>query len=334
MNPLRRAWHAAWRANWFHRVRNEIVRYLHLDKLERRVTDVSTELSAQLTRTTDLANETARRVDEVVQLQTQHADALDRVDRLESLLTVSAWIAQYDQRESLLVSVVTPTHNRSDRLPEAMASVQLQSYGRWEHIVVDDGSTDDTATVLERCDDPRVRVLRVDNSGPAAARNAALDVAVGDVVVYLDDDNRFHRDWLKAVVWTFETHSNVNVVCGARLIDDYDFAFHRKAGGLPRVQFERFDRTKLEQFNTADMGMLAHRKLDLRFDERLWYLADWDLYLQLTEEGPAFTLPAIALVYTTDAENRLAEYPELEQEMAIVRQNLRSRQSECSRTSV
>jgi len=317
-NPLRRAWWGVWRAPWFHRVRNEIVRYLHLDKLEGRVAG----LSAEHARTHELADETARRVDQLAELQAQHADALDRVDRLESLLTVSAWIAQHAQRETLLVSIVTPTHNRSERLLQAMASVEAQSYARWEHVIVDDGSTDDTASVLERCTDPRVRVVRVENSGPAAARNAALDVAAGDVVVYLDDDNRLHPDWLKAVVWAFETYPGVDVVCGARLIDDYDFAFQRQPGGLPRVQFERFDRDRLEQFNTADMGMLAHRKLDLRFDERLWYLADWDLYLRLTEHQPAFALPAIAIVYTTDADGRLADNPRLEQEMAIVREKL------------
>ena len=318
MNPLRRAWHAMWRAHWFHRIRNEIVRYLHVDKLEARVDSMTTELA----RTTALADDAAHKIDDVVELQARHTEALDRVDRLESLLTVSAWIAQHHQRETLLVSVVTPTHNRSERLLQAIESVRDQSYGRWEHLIVDDGSTDETAELLERLDDPRVRVLRTVNRGPSAARNAALDVAVGDVVVYLDDDNRFHPDWLKAVVWAFDTHPEVDVVCGARLIDDYDYAFFRKPGGLPRVQFERFDRAKLEQFNTADMGMLAHRKVDLRFDERLWYLCDWDLFLQLTVDRPAFALPDIALVYTTDAESRISDNPQLEREAAIVREKL------------
>jgi hypothetical protein len=325
MSLGQRVWRAVWRAPWFHRVRNEIIRYLHLDRLEARVADVeSTATDAR-----DLASTTARAVDAVVGLQQRHTDALDRVDRLESLLTFTAWIGQHEQREGVLVSVVTPTYNRSDRLSQAMASVRAQSYGNWEHVIVDDGSTDSTPALMAHDNDPRVRTLRVDHGGPAAARNAALDIATGDIVVYLDDDNRFHHDWLKAVVWAFEFYPDVDVVCGARLIDDYDHAFHRLPGGLPRVQFERFDRTKLEHFNTADMGMLAHRtKLDLRFDERLWYLADWDLYLRLTEDGPAFSLPAIALIYTTDADGRLGDDPDWEREMAIVRENLEAPRTE------
>jgi glycosyltransferase involved in cell wall biosynthesis/CelD/BcsL family acetyltransferase involved in cellulose biosynthesis len=90
-----------------------------------------------------------------------------------------------------LVSVVMPTFNRADTILRAIASVQAQTHGDWDLIVVDDGSTDDTASRIAGLD-PRIRVLRQENRGVTAARNTGLAAVRGDLVAFLDSDD----EWL------------------------------------------------------------------------------------------------------------------------------------------
>lgn len=96
-----------------------------------------------------------------------------------------------------LISVILPTYNRSTFLREAIDSVRRQSHRRWELLVIDDGSTDDTGRMLARLDDPRLRVILLDHTdNPARVRNAGLAVARGDYVAFLDDDDLWLNDKL------------------------------------------------------------------------------------------------------------------------------------------
>ena len=89
-----------------------------------------------------------------------------------------------------LVSVIIPTHNREDLLGRAIRSVLAQSYRELELIVVDDASTDGTREVVEAFDDPRLRYLRREQGGSAAAaRNAGLAIAKGELIAFQDDDD-------------------------------------------------------------------------------------------------------------------------------------------------
>lgn len=88
------------------------------------------------------------------------------------------------------MSVVVPTFNRSALLREAVASVRRQTWSWWGLLVVDDGSTDDTLAMLAGLGEPRLRSIHLDHYGsPARVRNAALAVARGDYVAFLDDDD-------------------------------------------------------------------------------------------------------------------------------------------------
>lgn len=93
-----------------------------------------------------------------------------------------------------LVSVVVPAYNASRTLSATLDSVLNQTHAALDVIVVDDGSTDDTAAIAEgfqRRDD-RIRVLRTDNGGVARARNAGIAAALSDVVAVVDADDLWH----------------------------------------------------------------------------------------------------------------------------------------------
>lgn len=96
-----------------------------------------------------------------------------------------------------LVSIVTPAFKAAKYIGHTIASVQAQSYGNWEMLIVDDCSPDDTAAVVTTFSaaDPRVRLIRQKhNGGPAAARNAAIREAKGRWLAFLDSDDL----WLPA----------------------------------------------------------------------------------------------------------------------------------------
>lgn len=94
-------------------------------------------------------------------------------------------------RSGLSVSVVIPTHNRRELICQAVDSVLWQSVQAEEVIIVDDGSSDGTAEVLERRYGRRICVIRQPNRGVSAARNAGIRSAKGDLLAFVDSDDRW-----------------------------------------------------------------------------------------------------------------------------------------------
>lgn len=92
---------------------------------------------------------------------------------------------------SPLVSIITPAYKAAGYIDHTIRSVQKQTYGTWELLIVDDGSPDNTAEVVLRyCAlDSRIKLIRQKNAGPAMARQAALDAANGKFIAFLDSDD-------------------------------------------------------------------------------------------------------------------------------------------------
>ncbi|MGH2982466.1 MAG: glycosyltransferase, partial [Solirubrobacterales bacterium] len=247
------------------------------------------------------------------------------LERHSQVAEMAAWLPHAEVSEQLLISVVLPTHNRRQLLADAIESVQAQSYRRWELLVVDDGSTDETPAFLDRIDDPRVRRLRTEGVGVCAARNVALDAATGDVIAYLDDDNRFDSQWLKAIALTFTAHPDQSVCYGARVFDDEGRVLRGESSGRPGFQFVGWDPDTIRENNFVDMNVLAHRRSAARFDEALSHLGDWDLLLQLAPDAKPVEVPAIAVYYRTDVSGRMTTTlppEELDREHSHVRAKL------------
>lgn len=109
--------------------------------------------------------------------------------------------------------MLLPVFNGARFVAEAIESVLAQSWERREVIVVDDGSTDATATVIAGFGD-RVRSLRRANGGPAAARNSGLRLARGELIAWIDHDDLWPRDRLEVQVRYLVEHPAVDVVLG------------------------------------------------------------------------------------------------------------------------
>ena len=112
----------------------------------------------------------------------------------------------------MTVSVVIPTYNRAHTVLDAVRSVLPQRYRDLELIVVDDGSTDDTAARLGALADPRLRVIMGRHAGVSAARNLGVSKASGQLISFLDSDDLWHPDKLAAEVAFLARHPEVHAV--------------------------------------------------------------------------------------------------------------------------
>ncbi len=109
------------------------------------------------------------------------------------------------------VSVVIPLYNKASSVRAAVDSVLGQSYADFELIVVDDGSTDSSVSVVAGSRDGRIRLLAQANAGPGAARNRGLGVARGEYVAFLDADDEWEPEFLDLAVAALDSHPE----CGA-----------------------------------------------------------------------------------------------------------------------
>lgn len=174
------------------------------------------------------------------------------------------------------VSVLIPTRNRPELLENAVASVLAQSFTDLELIIVNDGSGP-----LHDFTDTRIRTLNSGEAGAVPARNLAAGTAKGDVIAWLDDDDKWSDlDFLKDAIAAVE--GGADFVHG-----DGRFVF---ADGSPPQSYSRnADAASLARDNTILVSAIAYRThLHARlghFDETLPFYWDWDWYLRVARSG-------------------------------------------------
>src|SRR4051812_7611100 len=103
-------------------------------------------------------------------------------------------------------SIIIPTYNRAYVLWRAIQSVLAQSETRWELLIVDDGSTDDTRRLVEEFRDARIRMVVTENRGPSAARNLGARLSDAPYLAYLDSDNTWHPEFLSRMLHAIQSH--------------------------------------------------------------------------------------------------------------------------------
>ncbi len=113
------------------------------------------------------------------------------------------------------VSVIIPCYNHAHYLSYALESVLAQTYNDWEAIVVDDGSTDNTAEVTAQFNDPRIRYIYQNNQGLSSARNTGIYASLAGAIALLDADDVWEADYLEKMLPTLESNPEAAAVyCG------------------------------------------------------------------------------------------------------------------------
>ena len=175
----------------------------------------------------------------------------------------------------MIFSVIIPTRNRPDFLPEAVASVLRQSDVSLELIIVNDGTVP-----VSDFPDNRVRIISSGEAGAVPARNLGVADAKGDVIAFLDDDDQWTDDlWLKRSLDAVSQGADFVFGDGRMVFPD----------GHIKVFAEDANAKSLEHDNTILISSVCYRKslhnTLCSFDESLPYYWDWDWYIRVARSG-------------------------------------------------
>jgi len=196
-----------------------------------------------------------------------------------------------------MVSVIIPVFNGEEYLAEAIDSLLAQTYKPLEIVVMDDGSTDGTATVASRFKE-HIRYIYQSNSGPAAARNRGLRIARGEVFGFLDADDLWVENKLDLQLGLLADNPLVQIVIGfAHTVEIVGFV-----DGKPQSEQLMDPMVNL----TVGSALFKRPVFDTvgLFDESLQFCEDWDWFMRARELGvPMVIHQDVTLLYRRHRDN-------------------------------
>lgn len=197
------------------------------------------------------------------------------------------------------VSIIIPAYNAEATLPATLKSVLSQTYTDFEVWVVDDGSRDGTASVVETIADPRIHLVQQANQGAAVARNHGIEVSTAPLVTFLDGDDCWTPEKLADQVAALEQHPQAAIA--------YSWTNYIDQAGQPLFPGGRDKHSgdvygELFQHNFIESGSnLIVRRTALEqvgvFDPDLASVHDWELWLRLAEHYEFILVPKAQILY-------------------------------------
>lgn len=217
-----------------------------------------------------------------------------------------------------LVSVVIPAYNAQAFIGECIASVQAQRVdAELEVVVVDDGSTDGTAAIVQQL--PGVRLVSQPNRGPAAARNAGIAATRGHLVAFLDADDLWPEDSLAARLDVLQRHPDAAMVFGdCRQFDAQaprqrtlfeEVGWGRRAWGDSGLVPDAYSRLIDDNFVTTGTVIVRRQVLDAvgGFAEDLRLVEDLELWLRIARHHPVAWCDRVCLLRRRHGANTSAD---------------------------
>lgn len=179
-----------------------------------------------------------------------------------------------------LVSVILPTYNRGYIIENTIKSVINQTYERWELIIVDDASTDNTEQIISKLTDDRITYLKNEtNRGSNFSRNRGASIAKGQFLAFIDSDNIWLSEKLTSQVHLMEKEDGVGLVFCREKVDDGISSSY-----IPDEDVSDIGEILIRK-NVIDTSTALIRRECFeaagKFDERMPRLQDWDLFFRL-----------------------------------------------------
>ncbi len=219
-----------------------------------------------------------------------------------------------------LISVIIPTYNREADILRAVNSVLTQTYAFYEIIIIDDGSTDNTESIIKSINDRRIRYLRSDrNNGVAAARNIGIKNATGELIAFLDSDDEWSAGMLDTAITCLD-RMEADFVFTNGIIVNLNKKIHSSTKMLQlNISSKKQIATLLFKGNfIATQGVLFKKRIlniSGYFDESFKSASDYDLWLRLIPfikiayiDMPLFWLHFSEGSITYNVKNRLKYY--------------------------
>lgn len=207
--------------------------------------------------------------------------------------------------EPILVSVVIPAYNAENYVRDTIESALAQTFKQYEIIVVDDGSIDNTARVVQEFGDA-IRYIYQENKGLSAARNTAIRNSKAEIIALLDADDLWEPNYLEAMIGLIDRYPEAaGVYCGFQYID----ALGRIVGkpSLKVTPPEIFYETLVLEGNwLVPCSVLFRKQLAENvglFDESLMALEDADMWIRLSAHHPFVGIPKALVRYRKHTNN-------------------------------
>ena len=216
-----------------------------------------------------------------------------------------------------LVSVIMPVYNAEQFLDRAIQSILNQTYDKWELLLIDDCSTDNSLKLINKYSDPRIRLLvNETNRGIAQASNRGIEESKGKYIALLDDDDEAIINRLELQVEYMEEHSDVAILGGRSIdMDEHDKILRLKG---PVRNNPKLIKAML-LFGNVDFynGTAMIRKNfivdnQLRYRDGCYGMQDYRFYIESSKYGKITTLDQYLLKYreheNNETKRNLTEY--------------------------
>ena len=189
--------------------------------------------------------------------------------------------------QSITISVIIPCYNSEKFLRETIESVLSQTYNNYEIIAVDDGSTDNTRSIISEY--PQIKYFYQDNQGASSARNKGLKESIGEFIIFLDSDDKLLPERLQIGVEYLEENLNCAFILGwFDYIDSNGHVYDKATGLLVDVDYK----TMLEGEALVSPSGCIFRKEHLLsvggFDVNTDASEEYELYLKLSRKYPFY----------------------------------------------
>jgi len=210
-----------------------------------------------------------------------------------------------------MISVLLPAYNAEATIRQAITSLERQTFEEFEVIAVDDGSSDETGTILDQISDPRLRVIRIPHSGLIPALNAGLSQCQGELIARMDADDVCHPERLRLQSEFMAAHPEVGV-CGCLVR-----SFPRSCVKPGFLKYESWLNSLIAHEEIArDIFVespLAHPSVMMRADalralggyRDMGWPEDYDLWLRFFMAGKQFAKVPEILLFWRESEHRL-----------------------------
>ena len=190
-------------------------------------------------------------------------------------------------------SILVPTFNQADYLPYALDSIIAQTMDSWEAVIVNDGSTDNTDTILKNYSsaDPRFKIYNQENGGCGAALNTGLKNSRGKWICWLSSDDLFEPDKLETHLKWINAHKNI------KFFYSHFFYLNEESGDktepdlwrpLPPKEFQvsRFFQGNYVHGNSIAIHSDVFKEIGF-FNESLRYGQDFEMWLRISSKYPS-----------------------------------------------
>lgn len=202
-----------------------------------------------------------------------------------------------------LVSVIIPAYNSEKTLLQTVQSALAQTYSNIELIVINDGSTDSTLSLLESVNDSRLRVFSYENGGLATARNRGIERASGEYLTFIDADDLWTLDKVEQQVLALQRSQETGTQAGVayswtKAMDATGTLFYE--GNSESYTGDVYAPLLRCNFITSGSNVMITRAAVEAcgvFDSSLRYCEDWDYYLRLARRWPFVVVPQYQILY-------------------------------------